>query len=66
MIEIKYRFDGESLYNLDRLSATSKVAECRFLEFQYADDAAIVATTNGQLHQALFALDSIHMLILEW
>ena len=51
-VAIQYRLDG-SLFNLRRLQARTKTVTNHILEFQYADDCALVAHTPHALQRSL-------------
>ena len=58
-VNLRYRLDG-SLFNLRRLRATTKVSFENIVELQYADDAAIVASSRVSLQRSLGTLESAY------
>ena len=56
---ITYRLDG-SLFNLQRLKATTKVSKARIQELQYADDCALLAHSPAALQHSVDTLRSVY------
>ncbi|CAH1259012.1 PKD1L3 [Branchiostoma lanceolatum] len=58
-ISLTYRLDG-NLFNLRRLKAHTRVTHEDLLEFQYADDAAIIGSSAAGLQRTLNSLDDAY------
>ena len=56
---ITYRLDG-SLFNLQRLKATTKVSKARIHAFQYADDCTLLAHSPAALQHSVDTLMSVY------
>ena len=55
---LHYRMD-RSLFNIRKLNAKPKISITRLLEFQYADDCALVADSPENLQAVLNCIDAL-------